>query len=207
MTVVRIVQCKDAEQLPNFVGLDDKYIVMPETPAQFNQALEDIARCSEIGFDTESKPTFKPGEVSGGPHLLQFATTQTAYLFQVGLEGCLDAAKFLLESNQILKIGFGLSSDRTRLRTKLGIELGHYLDLGTALHCQAKKGQVGLRGAVAAVLQATFAKPRRISTSNWANPLLTQVQQRYAANDAYAALKVFLAIDPTVRESLRAASR
>lgn len=94
----------------------------------------------------------------------------------------------------MLKVGFGLGSDRSRLRTRLGIELQHSIDLGTALRYEGKKGQVGLRGAVAAVLGAAISKSRRVSTSNWANARLTEAQQRYAANDAYAALAVFLAL-------------
>lgn len=109
------------------------------------------------------------------------------------MDGCIEAAKAVLESKQSLKVGFGLSSDRSRLRERLDIELCHYIDLGTTLRYEGKKGQVGLRGAVAAVLGARVSKSRSVSTSNWANRILTDAQRYYAANDAYAALQVFLA--------------
>ncbi len=179
--------------MPRFEGLALDRIVMPSTPAQCSQAADDLLSFAQIGFDTESKPTFKIGEVSTGPHLIQLATPQTAYLFHVGLDGCIEAAKAVLESKQSLKVGFGLSSDRTRLRSRLGIELCHYIDLGTTLRYEGKKGQVGLRGAVAAVLGARVSKSRSVSTSNWANRMLTDAQKYYAANDAYAALQVFFA--------------
>ncbi len=150
---------------------------------------------AQIGFDTESKPTFKVGEVSSGPHLIQFATSERAYLFQVGTPGCIDAAKRVLETDRVFKVGFGLASDRSHLLSRLGIDLRHSVDLGSTLRYHGKKGQVGLRGAVAAVLGAVIAKSRSVSTSNWANKNLTEAQQRYAANDAYAALMVFLALD------------
>lgn len=192
--IIRIPQLADLDGLPRFEGLTLDRIVTPSTPAEFSQAVEDLLSVAQIGFDTESKPTFKIGEASTGPHVIQLATPQTAYLFQVGVDGCVEAAKAVLESNQLLKVGFGLSSDRSRLRSRLGIELRHYIDLGTTLRYQGKKGQVGLRGAVAAVLGARVNKSRSVSTSNWANRTLTDAQRYYAANDAYAALQVYLAL-------------
>ncbi len=195
LIIFRIPMLGPLESLPRFEGLALDRIFVPATVEQFSQAAEDILATPTIGFDTESKPTFKVGEVSSGPHLIQFATQDRAYLFQTAQPGCLDAAKRILEAAHVLKVGFGLSSDRSRLRTRLGIELRHSLDLGSALRYQGKKGQVGLRGAVAAVLGERISKSRSVSTSNWANRQLTEAQQRYAANDAFAALMVFLALD------------
>ncbi len=62
------------------------------------------------------------------------------------------------------------------------------------LRYQDRKGQVGLRGAVAGVLGARIHKSRRVTTSNWASAELSEAQQVYAANDAYAALQVFLGL-------------
>ena len=185
-----------------FDGLALDRIVTPSTPEEFAQAVDDILTFAQIGFDTESKPTFTVGELSSGPHLIQFATPTKAYLFQIGIPGCVEAAKRVLETDQVLKVGFGLASDRSRLRTRLGIELRHSVDLGSALRYHGKKGQVGLRGAVAAVLGAGISKSRSVSTSNWANKNLAEAQQRYAANDAYAALMVFLALDAQSRALL-----
>ena len=194
MPIIRIPQIVELNALPAFDGLQLNQIVTPETPEAFRAAMDDLLNCAQVGFDTESKPTFRVGEVSTGPHLIQFATRNKAYLFKVGLDGCIEAARAVLESEQVVKIGFGLSSDRSRLRNRLDIELRHFIDLGTTLRYQGKKGQVGLRGAVSAVLNARVSKSRSVSTSNWANSTLTDAQRLYAANDAYAALRVFLAL-------------
>jgi ribonuclease D len=202
MSIIRIPQVVDLDALPRFDGLLLDQIVIPETQAAFDEAMNDILTWRHVGFDTESKPTFKVGELSTGPHLIQFATSDKAYLFKVGLNGCIEAAKAILESDHVLKVGFGLSSDRSRLRSRLGIELQHFIDLGTTLRYQGKKGQVGLRGAVAAVLGTRVSKSRSVSTSNWANRTLTDAQRVYAANDAYAALRVFLALGDDAERSL-----
>lgn len=202
MPIIRIPQIVDLDALPRFDGLQLDEIIVPDTPEAFNDAMNALLGCAQVGFDTESKPTFKVGELSTGPHLIQFASQNKAYLFRVGLDGCIGAARAILEDDRILKIGFGLSADRSRLRSRLGIELRHFIDLGTTLRYQGKKGQVGLRGAVAAILNARVNKSRSVSTSNWANRTLTDAQRVYAANDAYAALRVFLALGDDAEQVL-----
>jgi len=113
----------------------------------------------------------------------------------------------VLQAAQVVKIGVGLKSDRSRLHQRLGIHAHSLLDLGSLLRYQGKKGQVGLRGAVAAVLGRQIDKSRRLATSNWANPLLTEAQQAYAANDAYAALQVFLALPAEHQQELLMAAQ
>jgi len=192
--IIHIRQQPDIDRLPRFDGLAPTSVVTPANADEFRTAAEEIMGFACIGFDTESKPTFKVGEASSGPHLIQFATPAKAYLFRIGVPGCIEAASAILQSPALAKIGFGLKSDRSRLQGKLGIRPASLLDLGSVLRYQGKKGQVGLRGAVAAVLDARIEKSRSVATSNWANPTLTEAQQAYAANDAYAALCVFLGL-------------
>ncbi|MCW3147871.1 3'-5' exonuclease domain-containing protein 2 [Stutzerimonas stutzeri] len=194
MSIIHIPQHPDIDALSAFEGLPRERIAIPASAAAFAAAVDEILTFPYVGFDTESKPTFKAGEVSGGPHLIQFATPHKAYLFQVVAPGCIDAARAVLEAPGVVKFGFGLKSDRSRLRSKLGIELHTYIDLGKTLRYQGKKGQVGLRGAVAGVLNMRVRKSRSVATSNWANTVLSEAQQAYAANDAYAALRVFLGL-------------
>jgi ribonuclease D len=47
-----------------------------------------------------------------------------------------------------------------------------------------------VRAAVGVVLGQAFRKSKRITTSNWAAPNLSSQQLLYAANDAFAALRV-----------------
>ena len=53
---------------------------------------------------------------------------------------------------------------------------------------------MGVRAAVGLVFKQRFAKSRKVTTSNWSMPQLTPQQMLYAANDAYAALKVLKAL-------------
>ncbi|MEY3998279.1 MAG: Ribonuclease, partial [Pseudomonadota bacterium] len=60
--------------LPPFerLGLDRIHLV--NTASQALHAREQLLQAPAWGFDTESKPTFKVGEVSDGPHILQLSS-------------------------------------------------------------------------------------------------------------------------------------
>ena len=147
-----------------------------------------------LGFDTESKPTFVRHEVSDGPHILQLATTGRAYVFSLSEPGCRPSAARLLSAPQILKVGFGLGDDRRRIVAKLGIEPQGIIDLNHVFHQQGWRKDMGVKAAVAVTYQRRFIKSKKAATSNWAARELTQAQLIYAANDAWAALRVYQAL-------------
>lgn len=185
----------DILQFRPFSGLPLERIVVPTTPEQFAEAAADLSRCHYVGFDTESKPCFKPGELSDGPHVVQLTTPDRGYIFQLYRPGALAAVTPLLQSATLIKVGFGLRSDRRYLHRKLGIRLAAALDLDALFRAQGYRRELGVKAAVAVVLRRRFQKSKRISTSNWARAELRTNQLLYAANDAYAALKVLLAME------------
>ncbi|SFB91428.1 3'-5' exonuclease [Massilia yuzhufengensis] len=184
-----------AEALPPYdgIGLADVRIV--RTPGDAAAALLALSQADVIGFDTESKPTFAKGEVSTGPHLVQLATDDLAYLFQIGsaasAQNLLTVLKPVLESDSILKVGFGLGDDLKRLRGKLGIEARNVLDLSTALRKRGERNTLGAKTAVARLFGRRLQKSKRITTTNWALPQLSDKQVLYAADDAHVALKLY----------------
>jgi ribonuclease D len=68
------------------------------------------------------------------------------------------------------------------------------LELNTVFRQQGYRKDMGVKGAVAVLFNQRFIKSRKATTSNWANPRLTDAQLIYAANDAYAAIRVFHAL-------------
>ena len=178
-----------------FVGLDLPNIHVPTHAEEFAAATAAIKAAGIVGFDTESKPTFVVGDVSEGPHVLQFALHDKAYLFQIHHADGIPFLRELLQSEQVIKVGFGLGSDRRHIRAKLGVELGGTVDLNTVFSMDGYHKEMGVRAAVGLVLKQRFAKSRKATTSNWSQHQLTPQQIRYAANDAYAALKVLEAMN------------
>lgn len=185
----------ETDLMPVFEHLPLDRIMVPATPAAFSAAADEIRAAGRVGFDTESKPTFKPGEVSSGPHVVQFALADHAFVFQLHRADCWPALAALLHAEDVLKIGFGLSSDRSQTHAKLGVTMRGVFDLDRVFRKQGYNNSIGVRSAVGLVLGRNFRKSKAVTTSNWSLPALTPAQLIYAANDAWAALKVFEALD------------
>ena len=174
---------------PPFQNLSPERIVILKTIEQCLTIQDELNQISIFGFDTESKPTFKVGEKSTGPHLIQLATLDKAYLFQVNDE-ILYFLKSILESEQQLKVGFGLKNDAHIFRAK-GIVPQSLVDLAKCFASFGYRSQVGVQTAVALLFQTYLAKSKKVSTSNWAVKNLSPQQISYATADAYAALLIF----------------
>jgi ribonuclease D len=181
--------------LQPFDGLPLDRIHVPHTPQQIDAAWAELGRSPFVGFDTESKPTFTAGEVSGGPDVVQFATATDAWVFQLRVGACLEIVRQVLESPDVVKVGFGLQSDHTQLKARLGVQVRPVLDLDVVFSRRGYPRTIGVRGAMAVAAGRSFAKSKRVTTSNWSVAELQPRQLIYAANDAYAALKVFEALD------------
>lgn len=181
--------------LEPFSGLPLERIHLPKTPEAIKRAGREILQSGLVGFDTESKPTFNVGEQSRGPHVVQFALRNQAFIFQLHLPDCRDLVSDLLQSEQVLKVGFGLRNDRGQIRTRLSVSLRNIIDLDHVFRKQGYTKQIGVRAAVGVVLKQNFAKSKSVTTSNWAAVDLTPRQLLYAANDAFAALRVMEALN------------
>ena len=72
------------DDLPPYEGIALADVRLVRSRQDADGALAALLASDAIGFDTESKPTFQKGEQSTGPHLVQLATDQHAYLFQIG---------------------------------------------------------------------------------------------------------------------------
>ena len=180
--------------LQPFAGLTLAQIHVPKSTEEFASAAAEIMAAGIVGFDTESRPTFVTGEVSEGPHVVQFALHDKAYLFQLHHADGLPFLIELLQSEQVIKAGFGLKSDRGQIYAKLGIHFNAVVDLNTVFSMDGYHKEMGVRAAVGLVFKRRFAKSKKATTSNWSQHELTAQQLLYAANDAYAALKVLDAL-------------
>jgi len=180
--------------LPEFSRLGPDRITLVSAGPQAQAALQALSQASGWGFDTESKPTFTVGEVSDGPHVLQLATPERAWVFQLHDAGCRAVAAELMAMPGIVKAGFGLGDDRKRIVRKLGVEPVGVLELNHVFRERGYRKDMGVKGAVAVLFNQRFIKSKKAATSNWAAPRLTEAQLVYAANDAYAAIRVLDAL-------------
>jgi ribonuclease D len=188
---------EDIALLPEFTRLALGCIAQVSTAAQAHQAWGELVGgtlAPAWGFDTESKPTFLKNEISQGPHIVQLSTLDKAYVFQLHEPECSAIVARLLAVPGVVKAGFGLGDDRKRITHKLGVEPQDVLDLNFSFRQLGYRKDMGVKGAVAVLFNQRFIKSRKATTSNWSNPRLTEAQVLYAANDAFAAARVWHAL-------------
>jgi len=180
--------------LPEFDRLGPSRIALVSTSAQAQQAQDELSTTTVWGFDTESKPTFFKDQLSEGPHIVQLSTVDKAWVFQLHDPDCRAVVAQLLALPGITKAGFGLGDDRKRIQSKLGVDVAQMLELNTVFRQRGYRKDMGVKGAVAVLFNQRFIKSKKATTSNWALPSLSLAQLVYAANDAYAAIRVFHAL-------------
>lgn len=174
------------------VGLDR--IAVVSSGAEAELAASALVLAPVWGFDTESRPTFEAGVASEGPHVVQLATLEAVFVFQLHDPRCREVAGELLARTGIVKAGFGLHDDKRRISHKLGVEPQAVLDLDTVFRQRGYRRQMGIKAAVAVLFGKRYLKSKRAATSNWSQRQLSEAQVLYAANDAWAALRVYHAL-------------
>ena len=189
-------------QLPLFERLEMDRITLVSTGAQAALAAQALQAEPAWGFDTESKPTFRVGELSTGPHIVQLATLDHAWVFQLHDPDCRAIAAQLLAQEGIAKAGFGLGDDKKRIRAKLGIEPQGIVEINAMFRQLGYRKELGVKSAVAVMFHQRFIKSKKASTSNWSLPNLNESQLVYAANDAYAAMRVYAALQAQAKRAL-----
>ncbi len=151
------------------------------------RAAHSLAGARMLGFDTESRPSFRKGE-SHRTALLQLATDRHAFLFRLQKTGMPPAFRRLLEDATVAKVGQGLEHELKTLKKEHSINPRGFVDL---LHAARRLGcsPMSVRGMAAIFLGIRVSKSAQMS--NWERGRLTGKQRRYAATDAWVCLKVY----------------
>jgi len=140
-----------------------------------------------IGFDTESKPAFKKGEVNPIA-LIQLAGKDEAFIFRILETGVFPPLKKILESPDIMKIAQSADYELKKLKKEKDIDSKNFIDL-EKIAKKINSSQCSLRGLVAIFLNTRISKTSQ--QSNWERKILTSKQVLYAATDAWATRAVF----------------
>ena len=156
------------------------------TEKEANKAVDYLMKQSVLGFDTETRPSFKKGQ-SHQVALLQVATHDTCFLFRLNKIGVTDSVVRLLEDQEITKVGLSLQDDMRMLNQRRAFTPGTFVEL------QKEVKDIGiednsLQKIFANLFGGKIAKGQQLS--NWEAEILTEAQQRYAATDAWACIKI-----------------
>lgn len=175
-------------------GINDLPLRHYDGPVQIVSSLMDANRASDallkenvIGFDTETRPAFRKGEVYL-PSILQLAGNDTIYIFQLNKFGLCDSIIHILSNPDIIKCGVALHRDLKELMQLSPFDPETFIDLGEIAR-QSDIPHHGLRGLVALLFGFRISKQAR--TSNWNAKKLSIKQITYAATDAWVGRELY----------------
>ena len=177
---------EEVNELP--LGQFEGEIYLIDHPDQVEEAVDFLEDQHIIGFDTETKPSFKKGQFNH-VSLLQLSTSEQAFLFRLNKIGFPGPLRNLMEKENLVKIGAAVNDDLKGLgKLTDSFYPQSFFDLNDELK---KVGfhNVGVRNLSGMVLKIRISKSEQVS--NWESEILTERQQRYAATDAWACLKIF----------------
>ena len=162
-------------------------------------ACKTLAEQPVIGFDTETRPSFRPG-VTFRVSLLQLSTPTVCYLFRLNKIPLAKPILQLLEDRRILKIGAAVAGDLRSLRQIRHFRDGGFVDL-QGIAPEWGIGEKSLRKLSAIVLGRRVSKAQRLS--NWEAATLTDKQQLYAATDAWVCTRIYEQLLRTPKKPIR----
>lgn len=154
------------------------------------EIISDLRAAKELGFDTETRPSFKKGQFFKVA-LLQLATENDAYLIRLHSITRFESLINIFENKEIVKVGVAVRDDLRLLQNWFKFVPQNFIDLQ---HIAKTKGlkNFGLKGMTEEVLQKNLSKGPKMT--NWESSTLTDRQLGYAATDAWIGLKLFQAL-------------
>jgi ribonuclease D len=184
--IARTISREEINELP--IRRYDGPVHLVATDPDLERAMADISQARVVGFDTETRPAFRPGE-SYLPALVQLATADAVYLLQVQQRDYSIALRAVFASERITKVGVAVNDDLRNLRKLFEFDARAVVDLGTVAKGHGAK-QTGVRSLAGIFLGLRI--PKGAKTTNWAARQLTPQQITYAATDAWACRELYL---------------
>jgi len=157
------------------------------SPEAASKAAEYIGKHNVIGFDTESKPSFKKGS-SHKVSLLQLAIPNEVFLFRLFETGLPPELIKLFEDEEILFTGVAIRDDVRKLQGIVNFKPAGFLELQN-YSSYFKIEDNSLKKLAAIVMNIRISKSQQLS--DWEAKVLTEAQMRYAATDAWVCLEVY----------------
>jgi ribonuclease D len=151
------------------------------------KVVKEIMKHEVVGFDTETRPAFKKGQVYQVA-LLQLAIPGKSFLVRIQHTGVTEEIAELFHNPAVIKAGVGIRDDLKALRKHREFEPGSCLDL-SILAKQAGLQVESVKKLTALLLGFRISKSSQ--TSNWEAQTLTQKQIEYAATDAWVCLELY----------------
>ena len=158
-----------------------------DTVKAMEAAIDVLKDKSLLGFDIETRPSFKKGEYYP-PALVQISDADCVYLFRICKTKTLLPLLPILESEAIFKSGVAIKDDVKELKTMEDFEPSGFVEITDITRKLGYKNH-GLRALAGLLLQGRISKAAQVS--NWEREELTEKQILYAATDAWVSRELY----------------
>ncbi len=185
MTFRSTISNEEAAQLP--AAHFDGEIIVVDTDEQIENVCKDLSEQRIIGFDTETRPSFKAGQINKVA-LLQLSTHERCYLIRLCRVKLHNRLLSILSDPDIIKIGADVEGDIRALHVLRRFNERGFTDLQRIIADWGVE-EKSLRKMAAIVLGERVSKAQRLS--NWEAATLTPQQQMYAATDAWVCIAIY----------------
>lgn len=162
-------------------------VVVIDSMYRLKSAIEVLRKSEIVGFDTETRPSFRKGE-HHKVALIQLSTSEICFLFRVNKIGIPDALSDYLSDASCLKIGLSIQDDFRQMRKVKEFEPAGFVELQKMVG-DYEISDMSLQKIFAILFEQKISKSQRLT--NWEGAELTEMQQRYAAIDAWACVKIY----------------
>lgn len=158
-----------------------------DTLPKLDMAITKLKEHNTLGFDTETRPSFKKG-ISHSVALMQISTLTDCYLIRINKIGMPSTLRMFLEDGTITKVGLSLKDDFGVIHKGYDAEMSGFVDLQKIVPT-FNIADASLQKIYAILFGKRISKGQRLS--NWEADTLSGAQQEYAAIDAWACLKIY----------------
>lgn len=156
-------------------------------PEKLDKIVREIELHEVVGFDTETRPSFRKGQVYQ-VSLLQLAIPRKVFLIRLNHTGVTEELSGLFSNPNIIKAGVGIRDDLKALQKLRNFDPVNCYDLST-LAKEAGLQVESVKKLTALLLGFRISKSAQ--TSNWEVCTFTQKQIEYAATDAWVCLELY----------------
>jgi Ribonuclease D len=171
--------------LPQETFNGDIYVI--DHVEEVKSAVKYLSSQPALGFDTETKPAFKRGQINKVA-LMQLSTEKECFLFRLNKIGYPDELETMMSDPRIKKIGLSLRDDFAAIRKRSTRKPENFIDLQLFVDKFGIEDN-SLQKMYAILFGKKISKNQRLS--NWEAPVLTPAQQSYATIDAWACLRIY----------------
>jgi ribonuclease D len=194
LTFQKSITKEEVNELP-LQGFDGE-IVLVDQDHGLDEAVHYLKKFPILGFDTETRPSFKKGRVNEVA-LLQLSANSKAFLFRLNKIGLPEQLIDILADPKIIKVGAAIKDDIRGLQKVNDFDANGFLELQEYVS-KFEIESFSLKKLSAIVLNFRISKRQQVS--NWEAEQLSSGQLRYAATDAWVSLKIFETLKASIAE-------